>query len=89
MSVLAVIDLPARHAFDQLKDRAVVKRVAARRLELIGDCAERRLRVDRLAGAVGLVGDAAHQRDVEGQHRAFAEHDHGERGRIAWRMPSS
>ena len=38
--------------------------------------ATRRLRIDRLAGAVGLVGEAAHQRDVERQHGAFAEHDH-------------
>ena len=51
-------------------------RVAARGDELLGDLVERRVGLDRLAGAVGLVGDAAHQRDVEGEHRAFAEHDH-------------
>ena len=74
---LAVIDFPARHAFHELEDWAVVMRVAARRCELIGDCLERRIEPDRLARAVGLVRDAAHQRDVEGQHRAFGEHDDG------------
>ena len=82
-----MIDLPARHPLDQLKDRAVIKRVAARRLELTGDLSERRLDVQRLAGAVGLVGDAAHQRDVEGQHGALGEHDH--RAARAHRVPDA
>jgi hypothetical protein len=72
-----VIDLPARHAFDQLEDRAVVVRIAARRRELSGDGGKGGLGLDRLAGAIGLVRDAAHQRDIEGRHRALAEHDHG------------
>jgi hypothetical protein len=49
-----VIDVPARHAFDQLEDRAVVMRVAARGDELLGDLLERSLGVDRLSGPSAL-----------------------------------
>lgn len=74
---LGMIHLPARHVLDQLKNRAVVVGVAARGDQLLGDLFKGCLGVDRLARTVGLVGDAAHERDVEGEHRALAEHDHG------------
>ena len=74
---LGVIHVPAGHALDQLEDRAVVVRIAARRLKLIGDLRERRFGVERLARAIGLIGDAAHQGDIEGQHGSLGEHDHG------------
>jgi hypothetical protein len=51
-------------------------RIAACRPELAGDGVDRNIRIDRLAGAVSLVGQAAHQGDVERQHGTFAEHDH-------------
>ena len=44
--------------------------------ELLGDLLDRRFGVDRLARAIGLIGDAAHQRDIEGQHGPLGEHDH-------------
>ena len=72
-----MIDLDARQALDQLEDRAVVMRVAARGGELAGDRRDGGFGRNRLAESVGLVGDAAHQSDVERQHGALAEHDHG------------
>ena len=71
-----MVDLDARHVLDELEDRAVVMRVAARGDELVGDRGNDGFRADRLAQTVGLVSDAAHESDVERQHRALAEHDH-------------
>jgi len=72
-----VLDLPSRCTLHQLKNWTVVVRIAARGDELLGDLIARYLGVDRLAGAVGFIGETAHERDVEREHGAFAEHDDG------------
>ena len=74
---LAVVDLDPRHVVEQLEQRAVVVRIGAGFLQLADDPRRAGCRIERLAGLVGAVGDAAQQRDVERQRRALGEQDHG------------
>ncbi len=74
---LAVVDLPARQIVDQLEHRAVVARGVARFAQQGADRLDRSGGVDRLALAIGAVGNPAHQRDVERNDRALDENNRG------------
>ena len=74
---LGVIDLVTRHVVEQLEQRTVVVRILLRRTELLGDRGGAGSGIGRDALLVGLVGNAAQERDVERQGRAGREQDHG------------
>ena len=73
---LAVIDLEARQMLEELKDRTIVERVAARFDKLRGDGLQRAFGVHRGAAGINPIGDPPHERDVERRHRSLREHDH-------------
>ena len=54
-------------------------RLVPRRRKMRRDRGDRPVDIDRLAGGVGLVRNAADQRDIERDHGAFPEHDRGAR----------